>query len=121
MIDWEGLKALERSPNYATFERTLVDAFPAILAQHEQDQRVIEAAKRLSCRTNNLVKSAKNYRDAVNTTWKSQNPDDCDWLVGEEQVDEDEALSRQSDAYGALTSDEYDCEKSLAEFDKVLK
>ena len=53
MIDWEGLKELDaktpESNYYLTiFEQQLRKNWPAILAQHEQDQRVIEAAKKLA-------------------------------------------------------------------------
>ena len=69
---------------------------------------------RLRHRSRDLIMASKNYRAAVNTTWKAQNPDDCDWLVDEEIIDEDTAIEQQGDAYGALTSAEYKCEKSIA-------
>ena len=52
MIDWEGLKALEAKAGNSfqgghQFTNALIASFPAILAQHEQDQRVIAAAKKL--------------------------------------------------------------------------
>lgn len=97
----------------------VIRAQQAVAPPSEQDQRVIAAAERLRRRANNLVNSSEHYREAVETTWKTQNPDDCDWLVNEEVIDEDEAISRQSDAYSSLTSDEYYCAEALAEFDKA--
>lgn len=43
-VDWEGLKARWRLGNPII----LPSEFPAILAAHERDQRVIEAAEKLN-------------------------------------------------------------------------
>lgn len=47
-VDWEGLKAKHADPKESAmnFAGDLLDAFPAILAAHERDQRVIEAAEK---------------------------------------------------------------------------
>lgn len=42
-VDWEGLKD-SKQRNFLEFERKWIQAFPAILASHERDQRVIQAA-----------------------------------------------------------------------------
>lgn len=53
MVDWEGLKSKREAAKHSAggqwdFNHTMFDEFPAILAQHEADQRVIAAAERLA-------------------------------------------------------------------------
>lgn len=51
MVDWEGLKLLYITRHswgcMDTWLHEINARFPAILAQHERDQRVIEAAEKL--------------------------------------------------------------------------
>lgn len=52
MVDWEGLKSKREAAKHSAggqwdFNHTMFDEFPAILAQHEADQRVIEAAEKI--------------------------------------------------------------------------
>jgi len=56
MVDWEGLKALEAKSSASFFPQdhinlhgAILAAFPAILAEHESQLRVIAAAEKLFC------------------------------------------------------------------------
>lgn len=69
-VDWEGLKAKHADPKESAmnFAGDLLDAFPAILAAHERDQRVIAAAEKINESLKLMMDCWFDYHDANNLT-----------------------------------------------------